>query len=288
MDWAFEAFADGFDLHFAGRIVVRHRNSCPALAIARGAPNITMYRGNFDIKDAPQDRRALPGWQRDGDSVRFFAADTPGAVLVWHGNRLTLRAEDPAFDRLWLRFHAEPGEAVWGGGEQMSYLALNGRAFPMWTSEPGVGRDKSTELTRAMDEAGMAGGDYWNTNYPQPTFLTSRWLAVHLDEACYSVIDCTDPAAHGVEVWRHEAGFELFAADGPIPLIGALSTRFGRQPRLPDWAMGGAIVGLKQGTRSFDRLEGFIAAGAAVRCWRCAAKSSSSSPPALPATPSRG
>ena len=28
--------------------------------------------------------------------------------------------------------------------------------------------------------------------------------------------------------------------------------------------MGGAIVGLKQGTRSFDRLEGFIAAGAAV------------------------
>jgi hypothetical protein len=55
-------------------------------------------------------------------------------------------------DRLWLSFHAEHGETVWGGGEQMSYLALNGRAFPMWTSEPGVGRDKST-----ADADGRAG-----------------------------------------------------------------------------------------------------------------------------------
>ena len=264
MSWAFQAFPDGFDLHFAGRLVVRHRDSCPALAIARGAPNIAMVRGNFRIDDAPQDRHDLPDWVREGESVRFRAPGSPGAVMGWRGNRLSLRSLEPLFDRLWLRLHAEPGEAVWGGGEQMSYLALNGRTFPMWTSEPGVGRDKSTELTRAMDEAGMAGGDYWNTNYPQPTLLTSRWLAVHLDEACYSVIDCTDPATHCFEVWRAEAGFELFAADGPVALVSALSDRFGRQPRLPDWAMGGAIVGLKQGDRSFDRLDAFIDAGTAV------------------------
>jgi alpha-glucosidase len=146
----------------------------------------------------------------------------------------------------------------------MSYLALNGRSFPMWTSEPGVGRDKTTELTRQMDASGMAGGDYWNTNYPQPTILTSRWLAVHLDAACYSVIDCTDPAAHTFEVWSSAATFELYAADGPLDLVGQLSSRFGRQPTLPDWAIGGAIVGLKDGTRSFERLDDFIKAGTAV------------------------
>ena len=110
-------------------------------------------------------------------------------------------------------------------------------AFPMWTSEPGVGRDKSTELTRQMDEIGMAGGDYWNTNYPQPTFLTSRWLAVHLDASCYTVLDFTDPAAHCVEVGASRP-LRVFAADGPQELVGALSTRFGRQPplaRLGDW-----------------------------------------------------
>ena len=180
------------------------------------------------------------------------------------GNQLTVTATDPAHDRLWLRFHAEPGEAVWGGGEQMSYLALNGRAFPMWTSEPGVGRDKSTAITQQMDALAMAGGDYWNTNFPQPTFLTSRWLGVHLDASCYSALDFTDPAAHQVEVWNNTARFELFAAQTPLDLVGQLSTRFGRQPPLPDWAIGGAIVGLKDGARSFERLEKFIAAGTAV------------------------
>jgi alpha-glucosidase len=37
----------------------------------------------------------------------------------------------------------------------------------------------------------------------------------------------------------------MFAADGPMPLVAALSERFGHQPPLPDWAIGGAIVGLK-------------------------------------------
>ena len=49
----FETSDDGFDLHFAGRLVLRHRRACPALAVARGASEVTMYRGNFRIEDAP-------------------------------------------------------------------------------------------------------------------------------------------------------------------------------------------------------------------------------------------
>ncbi len=260
----FEAAEDGFDLHFAGRLVLRHRAACPALTLACGNAEVAMFRGNFRIEDAPSGLAAPRHWTLDGDSVEMRGDGKAMARLSVSGNRLTVAALDPAHDRIWLRFHAEPGEAVWGGGEQMSYFALNGRRFPMWTSEPGVGRDKSTELTREMDAHGMAGGDYWNTNYPQPTFLTSRWLAVHLDASCYSVLDFTDPAAHSVEVWGNSASFELFAEDGPQQLVGALSTRFGRQPPLPEWAIGGAIVGLKDGAQSFERLEKFIAAGAAV------------------------
>ena len=29
----------------------------------------------------------------------------------------------------------------------MSYFDMRGRRFPLWTSEPGVGRDKTTEIT---------------------------------------------------------------------------------------------------------------------------------------------
>ena len=264
MEARFSAIEDGFDLHFAGRLVLRHRPDSPALAMARGNPQVTMLRGNFQIDDAPEGRIAPTACEVSEGQVTLLADGAPAARLTLAGSRIAVTLLRAGDDRIVLRFHAEPGEAVWGGGEQMSYLALNGRAFPMWTSEPGVGRDKSTELTRAMDASGMAGGDYWNTNYPQPTLLTSRWLAVHLDASCYSVIDCSDLTAHVVEAWTSAAEFELFAAEGPQGLVGQLATRFGRQPPLPDWAIGGAIVGLKDGARSFERLERFIKAGTVV------------------------
>ena len=264
MEAQFSATDGGFDLHFAGRLVLCHRWDRPVLTLARGAAQVTMRHGNFRIEDNPTEAITPLDWALVEDAVELSLDGLVLARLTLAGASLNITALDRGHDRITLRFHAEPGETVWGGGEQMSYLALNSRRFPMWTSEPGVGRDKTTELTRLMDAEGMAGGDYWNTNYPQPTFLTSRWLAVHLDATCYSVLDFTDPVAHVVEVWSNVARFELFAEEGPVPLVGALSARFGRQPPLPDWAIGGAIVGLKDGANSFERLENFIEAGAAV------------------------
>jgi alpha-glucosidase len=264
LEAGFSAVEGGFDLHFAGRLVLRHQPDAPVLDSASGNPTVIMRRGNFKIDDAPEGQITPLDCAVEDGSVTLSHDGTPAARLQLSDNRLTVTLLTPGHDRIRLRWHGEPGEVVWGGGEQMSYLALSGRSFPMWTSEPGVGRDKSTELTRKMDLDGMAGGDYYHTNYPQPTVLTSRWLALHLDAACYSVIDCTDPAHHAFEVWSSTASFELYAADGPLDLVGQLSARFGRQPPLPDWAIGGAIVGLKDGTRSFERLEGFIKAGTAV------------------------
>lgn len=255
---------DGFDLWADDHLLLRHRRDCPALVIASGSPEIAMYRGNFAISDNPTDPISPDAVTLDGNDVVFMASGEPVARLRIGGARLTIATHAPQHDRLWVRFFAPPGETVWGGGEQMSYLALNGRRFPMWTSEPGVGRDKSTRLTQIMDAEGMAGGDYWHSNYPQPTFLTSRWLAVHLDASCYSVLDFTDPARHEVEIWSSQASFTIFAADHPQHLVAQLAAYFGPPLPLPDWAIGGAIVGLKSGADSFARLEKFIAAGAAV------------------------
>lgn len=232
--------------------------------MARGNPAIEMVRGNFRIEDAPSDELVPSEFELVGNAVVLSHGGQSAARLELDGTVLRVELLRAGYDRMWLHFHADADETVWGGGEQMSYLALNGRSFPMWTSEPGVGRDKSTQLTQLMDQNGMAGGDYWNTNYPQPTFLTSRWIAVHCTALSYSVIDCTDPAFHRFEVWSAVTGFELYAADGPLDLVGQLSARFGRQPQLPDWVIGGAIVGLKDGARSFERLERYIAAGTAV------------------------
>lgn len=255
----------GFDLLFAGKIVVRHRPNSSAFAMARGDACVTMRHGHFDFLDQQTDRTSPTDWARlDNAQIMLSLDGRPMLRIILAEASIEVVAIDPSFDRLSVRIHADAGEAVWGGGEQMSYLTLNGRSFPMWTSEPGVGRDKSTELTRLMDAQGNAGGDYWTTNYPQPTILTSRWLAVHCDCNCYSQIDCRDPAWHSFDVWAPRARFELYSADGPASLVSLLSSRFGRQPPLPDWAIGGAIVGLKSGVSSLDRLEQFVAAGASI------------------------
>lgn len=262
----FDIREDGFACTLAGRTVLRGSPASPAFVVARGASDVTMVRGNFRIEDAPTDRMELGFARADGDGL-LLSASADGAPMLRlsiSGNALAVTVLHPACDRVWASLVAQPGEHVWGGGEQMSYLDLSGRRFPIWTSEPGVGRDKSTELTRLMDQNGMAGGDYWWTNYPQPTFLTSTLWACHLGSSAYSVLDFTDPAHHRIEVWEGAFALEFFAADDLPALVGQLSTRFGRQPALPDWVIGGAVVGLKDGDNSFARLDAIMAAGAEV------------------------
>lgn len=264
----------GFDLVLDGRVIVSHRPGAPCLFAGRGEEQMEMYRGNFCIEDRVFERcplahvrveRADEGWRIS------FAAHEGGPVrLVWTvmgGERdavVRFAAEDASVNRVWLRLVAEPDEHVWGGGEQMSHLDLRGRRFPLWTSEPGVGRDKTTEITFKADVEGKAGGDYWTTNYPQPTYLSSRRYALHAETTAYAAFDFRRPGFHEVEVWAVPERIELTARDSLVELVGALSLRFGRQPPLPDWAFTGAIIGLKDGARSFERLDRIVAAGAEV------------------------
>ena len=154
-----------------------------------------MYRGNFRIADSPFAIIVPTLWriEEGGTVIAWLEGGVAVARLSLDGAAFIITTVDPANDRIWMNFYAGPDETVWGGGEQMSYLALNGRRFPMWTSEPGVGRDKTTALTRMMDEARYGRRRLLDDQLPQPTFLTSRWLAVHLDAAVYSVLDFTNP-----------------------------------------------------------------------------------------------
>jgi alpha-glucosidase len=158
---------------------------------------------------------------------------------------------------------AEPGEAVWGGGEQMSYLALNGRAFPIWTSEPGVGRDKSTELTRR-----------WMRRDGRGRLLEHQLSAADLSDLALAGGALHGRGLFGARFHRSGArtGFEVWAAGRPRsnflrPMARrnagrrSCPARFGRQPPLPDWAIGGAIVGLKDGRAVSPAGASFIEAG---------------------------
>ncbi len=269
------ALPDGFDLTLEGRLILHHRAASPCLFVGRGDARMDMVRGNFEIEDTLTARLPLPvatvvvdgiGWR-----VHFATAEgvPPLATLQVIGSQLVPTVSDPNLNRFWLRLVAEPGEHVWGGGEQMSYFDLKGRRFPLWTSEPGVGRDKSSEITFKADAMGKAGGDYWNTNYPQPTYLSSRKYALHLETTAYSAFDFRHAGYHELETWAVPDRIELFTADRFTGLVTLLSDRFGRQPPLPEWVYNGAIIGLKDGNTSFARLEKIRAAGVPVSALWC-------------------
>ncbi|MBD8065890.1 alpha-glucosidase [Devosia sp. PTR5] len=256
----------GFTLSLKGRVLIDHSGDAPCLFVGQGDARMDMYRGNFDIEDYVTERSPLRYARISGKTISFSAAEGQPVRLVLSVGESTLdfEAPDRSINRVWLRIAAERDEHVWGGGEQMSYFDMRGRRFPLWTSEPGVGRDKTTEITFKADVTGKSGGDYYNTNYPQPTYLSSRRYALHLETTAYSAFDFRQEQVHEIEVWAVPERIEFFAAPSFIELVERLSLRFGRQPPLPDWIYNGAIVGLKDGVNSFERLENFLAAGVKV------------------------
>ncbi len=226
-----------------------------------------MVRGNFRLSDDAVAAAPLLACEMDeAGRMRLASADGTArcAVEVAAGASRLLVEALSRHDRITLDFALGEADVLWGGGEQMSYLALNGRKFPIWTSEPGVGREPGTPLTdQASADGSFAGGDYWTTNYPEPTVLCSAGWALSLANADYAELDASTPGRLRVHVWSGDVAIDLFEGS-PADLTRQLGARFGPRHALPEWALGGAVVGLKQGEASFDRLDALIDAGAAV------------------------
>ncbi|MFG6178408.1 alpha-glucosidase [Halomonas sp. THAF12] len=267
-------------LYRGDALLFRHSAETPAIHVGRGQARFDMYRGNFEIEDYLEAREPLRHLEvmAEGDGHRLaFRRHADDALQLelrletrGDGATLTTLYAAPGINRTWWRLAAEQGEHVWGCGEQMSYLDLRGRHFPLWTSEPGVGRDKSTYVTWRSDVENRAGGDYYHTNYPQPTFLSSRYYACHVETSSYADFDFRHEDFHELQVWAVPERLELFTAPSYLALVETLGARFGHQPRLPDWVYDGVILGLKRGkAHAEEKLDQALSADMAVSALWC-------------------
>ena len=258
-----------WSLEHQGSVLLRSSEAFPFLYAGAGQETVDMYRGNFKIEDYVTERRPLAVTAvlplPDGLSVEY--GDDLSLQITLEGDcaGLAFTQKNPDINRLWLRVSAEPDECCWGCGEQMSYFNLRGRHFPLWTSEPGVGRDKSTYVTWRSDVENKAGGDYYNTNFPQPTYVSSRHYYLHADTTAYADFDFRHPEFHELQFWAVPASVRIEAADSFPELLTKESAFFGRQPELPDWVYNGLIIGVQGGSeRSFGLLEKTLAHGIPV------------------------
>ncbi|MDX6912499.1 alpha-glucosidase [Hafnia paralvei] len=248
---------DGFTLIFQNRVLLKHSSESPCLWIGHGKADIDMFRGNFSIKDRLGEKLALIDAEISstaaGFDIRFSRGDVAQATLnvaIDAHDRLEMKLSnaDSENNRMWLRLAAEPQDHIYGCGEQFSYFDLRGKPFPLWTSEQGVGRNKQSYVTWQADCKENAGGDYYWTFFPQPTFVSSQKYFCHFDNSCYMNFDFSAPEYHELAIWQDEAVLHFDCADCYITLLEKLTALLGRQPELPDWVYDGVILGIQGGT----------------------------------------
>ena len=249
-----------YRLLYNGRLLLSDTESFPMLFGGHGEETVDMYRGNFKIEDYVIERRrlCLSGIKQLPNGALLEYGEDLAVQLKISGDCVVLNfiSKAPQINRLWMRVPAESDECCWGCGEQMSYFNLRGRHFPLWTSEPGVGRDKTTYVTWRSDVENKAGGDYYNTNFPQPTFVSSRHYYLHADTTAYADFDFRHEDFHELQFWEVPASIRIEAAENFQALLTKESDFLGRQPELPDWIYNGLIIGVQGGSeRSFGLLE---------------------------------
>lgn len=176
----------------------------------------------------------------------------------------------PGLNRFWLRLTSRADERLYGLGEQMSYFDLKGRLYPLWSSEPGVGRDPLTAVTQAANRASGSGGDYYTVNYPQPTYVSSDKYLVHLEASAYMAFDFRRADATELCAWQLPEFLRIEGADSFPALSGRVKTLFGAQPPLPAWVDDGVILGVQGGTDAIlQKLEAARALGIPVAALFC-------------------
>jgi sulfoquinovosidase len=249
-----------FSLSHMGKKIMEHSYENPMIYIGYGEEHLKMYRGNFDINDYIVERVALKHAiinQKDNE-IRLIFTDQLELIINISEEKVIINfiALNSNINRFWIRIAADSQEKCYGCGEQMSYFNLRGRSFPLWTSEPGVGRDKTSLTTLRYDLECKGGGDYYNTNYPQPTYVSTKKYYLHIDTYSYCDFDFTHSDYHELQVWEVPREIRIEAAPTYLELVEKITEFFGRQPELPDWIYNGAIIGVQGGTkRSFGLVD---------------------------------
>ncbi|MGN7938723.1 alpha-glucosidase [Virgibacillus sp. 6R] len=265
----------GFEVILNQVVLLRHTKEQPIIYVGRGQETIDMYRGNFDIKDYVIERIPLTFAEisESDNEININLSNAANSVAVL---TLSLKKEegrlkidftnhDPTINRFWLRIAATPEEKVYGCGEQLSYFNLRGKNFPLWTSEPGVGRNKKTYVTWQADVKDKAGGDYYNTNFPQPTYVSSQKYYCHTETTAYADFDFRHSEFHELQIWEVPKAMIFETAETYVKLVEKISNLFGKQPELPEWVYDGVILGIQGGTEIVERkLEKALAAGMKV------------------------
>ncbi|HAN43076.1 MAG TPA: alpha-glucosidase, partial [Sphaerochaeta sp.] len=253
---------DGKLIDFNGKMF-----ATPDVRVGKGGSDISMYRGNFKVKEQKVAWRSLEPkvsgkeivYTGEGAEIKLSPIEENGFLM------LDFSVARSDFNRYQLRFPTDPGEAVYGGGEQYSRFNLRGRKFPIMTREQGVGRSYKRLFTILSELHDKAGGAYHTTYYPQPTFVSSANYFIHVFSFDYSVLDFTSNKYHAIMSYSMPKRIAVGFGENLMETASKVSLLLGRQAPLPSWVHDGMILGVQGGTEVVKKkLDKTLAAGVKV------------------------
>lgn len=240
---------------FRGRVILRHGRKSPCLTAGRGEGVYHMIRGHFSVHDSNLRRFDA------GDARVLTEKADEISISVAGAGAVTIRAEDrearlwisdvpEGTNRIWLSLEMERARGIYGCGEQYTFLNLKGRKVPIWVQEQGIGRAHDLVTVLANLRAG-AGGHWYNTYYPQPSFVTSSNMACVCHTAAYAEFNFRPAHRAVLHFWEVPEEVQIYVDDDdPANTVGFISRKLGRAPALPEWLHDGMVLGVQGGTEA--------------------------------------
>lgn len=161
--------------------------------------------------------------------------------------------EGAEWNRYFLRFRTDPREHYYGCGETFSEFDLKGQRVRIWVAEHQNIAKNDEKLDRWEQEGHppkeKLAFSRCESYYVQPTFAAAAspecWY-LQIDTTGYTVFDFSEPGWIGIEM-SEPAPIFIETAESFPELSGKLAKRLGTVPVLPEWTLGGIILGIQQG-----------------------------------------
>ncbi len=254
--------APALRIHQGGRTVWESVPGRAFVTAGRGSEQVHESRGLFSVEDTLEERCVDQGVTgltpheadrmvevlgtlscRDGEvDYRLRFTEVSERQLGF-----TLELADPRYNRVALTQASVKDEGVYGFGEQFSWFDHKGLRVPILVSEQGIGRG-AFPITLGADLTAGAGGNGHTTYAAVPHLLTSRLRSLFLENTEVSTFDLRDDSRITVELFSSTMRGRILAGSTPLELIEEYTAYAGRMRRLPDWILGGAVIGMQGGT----------------------------------------
>lgn len=233
-----------------------HDEKFPLFYVGVGENTYEMSHGNFNIQKfygckIPLKKFKVLENDEGTFKIRFYNEELFLDCLFELSDehiKINLLNHSEGLNRLWINIPAHVNEEIYGCGEQYSYLNLRGRRVPLWVSEQGVGRNKRDLITHFANYKDDAGGDWYTTYFPQPTFVSSKNYYCIVYDYSYMEFDFTHKDFHHLEIHNIPSAISFGIGKTLLESVKLLTKEIGTPTMLPDWVYDGVIVGLQGGT----------------------------------------